>query len=154
MTAPSDSPTSQQPAGIEVAPGIRVSEDNIRLQYARSSGPGGQNVNKVNTKTELWVPITALVGLRETAIARLKTLAGHRLTQSNEIHIAADNHRTQEANRIEAFDRLRELLIQAMHEPKRRRKTKPSRASKQRRIDSKKRRAKIKSGRRSSGNSD
>jgi ribosome-associated protein len=151
MTAPPDEPNSQQPRGIEVAPGIRVTDDNIRLQYARSSGPGGQNVNKVNTKTELWIPISALVGLKDSARDRLIKLAGHRLTQSGEIHIAADNHRTQEANRAEAFDRLRELLLQALHEPKRRRKTKPSKGSKQRRIDSKKRRGEIKSNRRYGG---
>src|SRR5258708_4658744 len=109
---------SSSPAGIELAPGVRVDESQLRLQYARSSGPGGQNVNKVNTKTELWVPITAMIGLTETAKTRLATLAGYRLTQSGEIHIAADNHRTQEANRTEAFDRLRELIVQAQHEPK------------------------------------
>ncbi len=136
------------PPGIELAPGIRVGVDDVRLQYARSSGPGGQNVNKVNTKTELWIPVNAIVGLKDGARVRLTQLAGHRLTQAGELHIAADNHRTQEANRAEAFDRLRELLLQAMHEPKRRRKTKPSRAAKQRRIDSKKRRSTVKSNRR------
>jgi ribosome-associated protein len=138
-------------AGVEVATGIRVANEHLRLQYARSSGPGGQNVNKVNTKTELWIPVSALMGLTDAAKVRLRQLAGHRLTQADEIHIAADNHRSQEANRAEAFDRLRELLLKAMHEPKRRRKTKISKAAKQRRIDSKKRRGTIKSNRRYDG---
>jgi ribosome-associated protein len=134
--------------GLELAPGVRVDEGQIRLQYARSSGPGGQNVNKVNTKTELWIPITAIVGLTEAAKTRLAQFAGYRLTQSGEIHIAADNHRTQEANRTEAFDRLRELIVKAQHEPKRRRKVKISKAAKRRRVDAKKRRGAIKSNRR------
>ncbi len=139
-----------QPAasGIELAPGVTIDENRVRLQYARSSGPGGQNVNKVNTKTEVWIPVNALTGLTENAVARLTKLAGHRLTLSNEIHIAADNHRTQEANRAEVFERARELLIRAMHEPKRRKKTKPSKGAKRRRLDEKKRRGAVKSNRR------
>jgi ribosome-associated protein len=144
-----DVPSSS--SGIELAPGVRVDPSQLRLQYARSSGPGGQNVNKVNTKTELWVPITALIGLTERAQARLAKLAGFRLTQSGEVHIAADNQRTQEANRNEAFDRLRELIVQAQHEPRRRRKIKISKAAKRRRVDAKKRRGEIKSNRRYSG---
>jgi ribosome-associated protein len=140
--------------GIELAPGVTIDESRIRLQYARSSGPGGQNVNKVNTKTELWIALNALLGLTDSALARLTKLAGHRLTLAGEIHIAADNHRTQEANRAEAFDRLRELIIQAMHEPKRRKKTKPSKGAKRRRLDAKKRRGAVKSNRRYSGGSD
>jgi ribosome-associated protein len=137
--------------GMELAPGVSVDPNQIRLQYARSSGPGGQNVNKVNTKTELWVAIHSMVGITEAAKARLAILAGYRLTQGGEIHIAADNHRTQEANRNEAFDRLRELIVQAMHEPRRRRKTKISKGAKRRRLDAKKRRGEIKSNRRYSG---
>jgi ribosome-associated protein len=139
------------PAGLELAPGVRIDPGAVRLQYGRSSGPGGQNVNKVNTKTELWVPITGLIGMTETARGRLATLAGFRLTQAGEIHIAADNHRTQEANRTEAFDRLRELIVQAMHVPKARRKTKISKGAKRRRLDAKKRRGEVKSNRRYSG---
>jgi ribosome-associated protein len=135
------------PGGLELAPGVRIDESRVRLQYARSSGPGGQNVNKVNTKTDLWIPIDALAGMSETAKSRLIRLAGHRLTQAGEIHIAADNHRTQEANRGEAFDRLRELIIQALHQPKSRRKVKISKAAKRRRVDAKKRRGATKSNR-------
>jgi ribosome-associated protein len=136
------------PGGLELAPGVRVDPGRLRLQYARSSGPGGQNVNKVNTKTELWVPIDALIGMTEAARGRLARLAGFRLTQAGEIHIAADNHRTQEANRAEAFERLRELIVAAVHVPKARRKTKPSKGAKRRRLDAKKRRGAVKSNRR------
>jgi len=141
-------PSSTTPGGIELAPGVRIADSNLRLQYARGGGPGGQNVNKLNTKAELWVPITAMIGLTERARERLVSLAGHRLTQAGEIHIASDTRRTQEANRAEVFERLRELMIQAKHEPKRRRKTKPSRAAKQRWLDAKKRRGDVKSKRR------
>ena len=137
--------------GLELAPGVRIDPGRLRLQYARSGGPGGQNVNKVNSKTELWVPIAALLGINEPARARLAKLAGFRLTIAGEIHIAAENHRTQESNRAEAFDRLRDLIVQAMHTPKARRKTKPSKGAKRRRLESKKRRGEVKSNRRYTG---
>jgi ribosome-associated protein len=144
----SPDPNAYTPGGIEIAPGVRLPEDSLRLQYSRGSGPGGQNVNKVNMRAELWAPISAMVGLTDRARERLAALAGHRLTAAGEIHIASDTRRTQEANRGEVFQRLRDLIIQARHEPKRRRKTKPSRAAKQRRLDSKKRRGDIKAKRR------
>jgi len=134
--------------GIEIAPGVRVSENDLRIQSSRGSGPGGQNVNKVNTKVELWLPIAALTSLSERAKTRLATLAAFRLTQRGEIHIASDTMRTQEANRAEVFSRLRELIIQAQVEPKRRKKTKPSRGAKERRLQSKKKRGETKSQRR------
>ena len=114
--------------------GVRVPESALRFQYARSGGPGGQNVNKVNTKAELWVPVAALLagGLIRCATGRLRAMAGRRLTEAGEIHIASDTHRTQQANRQAVVDRLRELLVSAMHEPKVRRKTKPSRRQRRR----------------------
>jgi ribosome-associated protein len=135
-------------AGVELAPGVFVNESDLRFQYARSSGPGGQNVNKVNTKAELWVPVAAIRGLREDAVRRLVTLAGKRLTRENEIHIAADTARTQESNRDAVMQRLRELLVQAMHRPKRRKPTKPSAGAKRRRLQEKKQRSETKSRRR------
>ena len=120
--------------GIELAPGVRAPESGMRWNFARSSGPGGQNVNKVNTKAEVWVAVTSIVGLRERAVARLRELSGRRLTIGDEIHIASDSERSQEANRAEVLQRLRELLIEAMREPRKRRKTRPSKAARQRRL--------------------
>jgi ribosome-associated protein len=139
---------SSIPGGIELAPRVRVAEWMLRWQFARSSGPGGQNVNKVNTKAELWIALSALAPLSQRALARLQGLAGKRLTSRNEIHIASDTERTQEGNRAAALERLKELLVAAMHEPKARRKTKPSRGAKERRLKSKKHRSAIKSRRR------
>ncbi len=129
----------------ELGPGVRGS---IRLQYARGGGPGGQNVNKLNTKAELWVAISSLAGMDEAARHRLAKLAGRRLTAAGEIHLSSDTHRTQQMNRAAVFDRLREMIVAAQYVPKRRRKTRPSRASKQRRLDAKKLRGGIKAGRR------
>ena len=120
----------------------------LRWQFARSSGPGGQNVNKINSKAEIWVPIESITGLTGAAAERLRRLAGGKLTRSDEIHIASDSHRTQEANRAAVLERLRQLLVEARHEPKRRRKTRPTRASKERRLESKRHRSRIKAERR------
>ena len=138
-----------EPPGLEIIPGVRIAESAMRFQYARSGGPGGQNVNKLNTKAELWVPLAAITGMSDRAMARLRTMAGRRLTSAGEIHISAETERSQEGNRTAVLDRLRALLSAAVHEPKPRRKTKPSRASKQRRLESKRQRSQIKSGRRS-----
>jgi ribosome-associated protein len=150
--------SSQPPApvppptdGIDLAPGIKISESLIRFQYARSRGPGGQNVNKVNTKAEIWVPIAAIWGLTPRAAERLADIAGKRLTTDGNIHIASDSERSQEQNRLEVLERLRAMVRAAAHEPKRRRKTKPSKAARQRRLTSKRRRSEIKSGRRRGG---
>jgi len=139
---------------IDLGSRVRVPGSAVRLQYARSRGPGGQNVNKVNTKAELWVAVSAMVGLTERAVERLRQFAGKRLLASDELHIASDSHRTQEMNREAAFDRLRELITQAVHEPRPRRKTKPSKAAKRRRIEAKRHRGEIKAGRRSGGRDD
>ena len=132
----------------EILPGVRIPESAMRFQFARSGGPGGQNVNKLNTKAELWVPLAAIEGLSEAAAGRLRAMAGKRLTIAGEIHITSETERTQEGNRTAVIDRLKQLIQQAAHEPKRRRKTKPSRGAKERRIKSKKVRGEIKSQRR------
>ena len=134
-------------ASITLAPGVTVRESALRLQYSRSGGPGGQNVNKVNTRVQLWVPLAAIIGLSDNAVARLRTLAGSRLTIADDIHIAAETERTQERNRQAVLDRLRELILTAVKEPRRRRKTKPSRGAKERRLKGKRLRSEIKSRR-------
>ena len=143
--------TPSVPGGIELAPGVFAAETGVRLQYARGSGPGGQNVNKLNTKAELWVALDALNGLTPGARSRLAAAAGSRLTLAGEIHLASDEHRTQAANRAAVFERLRELIVTAKVEPKRRKKTKPSRAYHRRRVEGKRRRGEVKSNRRTAG---
>ena len=141
-------PNPAAPGGVEVAPGVHIAESSLRFQTARSGGPGGQNVNKLNTKVELWVPVGALQGLSAAAATRLRAAAGRRLTQADEIHLTSGASRSQETNRATVMQRLRELLIAATHEPKKRRKTKPSRAAKQRRLESKRKRGETKARRR------
>jgi ribosome-associated protein len=145
---PPPRPTLPPDGGLEVGPGVRVAESAVRFQFARSGGPGGQNVNKLNTKAELWVPVSALHGLTERALGRLRTMAGRKLTTNDDLHLTAETERSQESNRAAVLDRLRELIVQAKHEPKPRKKTKPSYGAKQRRLKSKKHRSEIKAGRR------
>jgi len=133
---------------IEVGPGVFLSASAMRFQFARSGGPGGQNVNKLNTKAELWVRPEELRGMHPEAVGRLRALAGKRLTKEGEIHIVAETARTQEGNRGAVMKKLRELIVAAQHRPKVRRKTKPGRAAKERRLEAKKRRGEIKAKRR------
>ena len=94
-----------EPSPSELAGGVHALPGALRYQFSRGGGPGGQNVNKLNTKAEIWVPISAIIGLTDRARDRLTALAGHRLTQAGEIHIASDTHRTQRANREAVFER-------------------------------------------------
>ena len=143
------SASPEQPGGTELARGVYAAPGAIRLQSARASGPGGQNVNKVNTRMELWLDLSQLTGLRESALARLQHMAGKRLTDAGLLHLSAGEHRSQEANRQALFDRLRTMIQQARIEPKVRRKTRPTKGSKQRRLEKKNRRSEVKSQRRS-----
>lgn len=136
------------PAGFELAPGLRVPFDAVQFKFVRASGPGGQNVNKVSSACELRVAMAALTPkLTPGAIERLTAALGSRLTQSGEILIMSDEHRTQERNREAVLERLRDLLVRARVEPKKRRKTKPSYGAKQRRLQGKKLRSEVKRGR-------
>ncbi len=143
-------PPTPLPAGqgVEIAPGLRVVESVLRFSFSRSSGPGGQNVNKVNTRAELRLCVEDLLppsgNLQKFAAVRLRKLAGRRLTQNDEIIIVCDEHRTQRRNRQECLVRLREILVEAQHRPRKRKKTKPSRGAVQRRLNEKKKRGEIK----------
>jgi ribosome-associated protein len=130
-----------------LAPGVSVEPGGLRIQFSRGSGPGGQNVNKVNTKAEIWIAVARIVGMSQSALYRLRALAGRRLTDGDELHLVSETHRSQEGNRREVFDRLRELIVEARKEPKRRRRTRPTAASRRRRLESKHHRAQIKSRR-------
>jgi len=135
---------------VEVAPGVRLAPAELVFAFSSSSGPGGQNVNKRATKAELRVRLDA-IPLSGRARDRLVLLAGKRLTDSGEIVLVADEHRSQGQNRGECLDRLRELLVEAMAVPRTRRKTRPSRGSVERRLADKERRSERKRSRGSSG---
>jgi ribosome-associated protein len=151
MTYPDDltSPDTGS-SRVELARGVFAPQTAVRFQYARSGGPGGQNVNKVNTKAEVWVRLDALIGLSTGALDRLRQFAGRRVTAAGELHLASETERGQEGNRLAVLDRLRELIERAKVEPKVRRKTKVSKAAKRRRLEEKKRRGGVKAMRRSS----
>ena len=138
-----------QADGIEIAPGVRIAEDVLRFSFSSSSGPGGQNVNKRATKAELRVSLTA-IPISARALERLTRLAARRLNDEGDVIITADEHRSQGQNRSECLERLRELLVAAMAEPKVRRKTRPSRGSVERRLADKSRQSERKRTRRTS----
>jgi ribosome-associated protein len=136
-------------SNVELAPGVHVPATALRIRFARSGGPGGQNVNKLNTKAELWVPLDEIVGMDEAARLRLRTAAGKRLTRDDVLHISAQTERTQERNRQAVLDRLRALIAQALIAPKPRKRTKPSKTAKRRRLEAKRHRGQVKASRRS-----
>jgi ribosome-associated protein len=121
-------------------------EEALEEKFLASTGPGGQNVNKVATAVQLRCDVFRL-GLAPAVYARLRQLAGSRMTGEGEIIITARTHRTQEANREEARARLVDLIARAHVAPRKRVKTKPSRAAKARRVDEKKGRGAVKQGR-------
>jgi ribosome-associated protein len=133
--------------GIELGPSVWTDREQLRFGFSRSSGPGGQNVNKVNTKTELRVRLAALHGLSERALTRLRDLAGRRLMADGDVLLTADTQRTQESNRRACLEKLRALIGQALVEPKVRKKSKPGKAAKKRRLESKKRQGEKKKAR-------
>ena len=133
---------------IQVTRTIALADDEIRLNFVRASGPGGQNVNKVSTAVELRFNAAGSPAFSDETRERLIKLAGRRLTREGEIVLFADRFRTQERNRQDAIDRLVELIRRAAHRPAIRKATKPTLASKKQRLDAKKQRGKIKAMRR------
>jgi ribosome-associated protein len=136
---------------IEITPNIVIGDDELEWKFIRASGPGGQNVNKVSSAVQLRFLLPFNTSLPVAVRNRLRAIAGQKLNDDGTILFSARSERSQEQNRREALDRLTALIQTAMVEPKIRKKTRPTKASKERRIDSKKRRSSTKQGRGSKG---
>jgi ribosome-associated protein len=132
---------------LEVSPEVIIPDRELELAFVRASGPGGQNVNKVSSAVQLRFALGGSACLSEPVKSRLRRLAGRRLTEDDAILIIARNHRTQDQNRREALERLADLITRALIVPKTRKATKPTRASKERRLEGKSQRQRTKLGR-------
>jgi ribosome-associated protein len=129
---------------LQVTPALAIDDTELQERFVRASGPGGQNVNKVATAVELRFDATQSPSIAGPVLARLRTLAGSRMTDEGVIVIDARSFRTQARNREDARLRLADLIRRALVPPKRRRKTKATAASKQRRLETKRRRSETK----------
>ena len=125
---------------IVVTDSVRVPASALTMRAVRASGPGGQNVNKVASKVDLRVDLDAIEGLAEAARARLRALAGHRLDAEGRLQVTSQSTRDQARNLEDAREKVRALVAAALREPKRRRPSRPTRAARERRIETKKRR--------------
>ncbi len=127
-----------------ITPHIALDESEIAISFLRASGPGGQNVNKVETAVQLRFDVRASPSLDDYVKSRLERLAGSRLTLDGVLVLTAQRFRSQERNRADALERLRALIVKAAERQKRRIATKPSRASQRRRVDKKVKRGETK----------
>jgi ribosome-associated protein len=132
---------------LPITPTLTIEDAELQERFVRASGPGGQNVNKVSTAVQLRFDAGRSPALTDEVRQRLRSLAGSRMTGEGVLVIDAREHRTQGQNREEARARLTDLIRRALVRPKRRRKTKPGAAAKERRLDTKKRRSETKAGR-------
>ena len=134
---------------IRITDTISLDENELEESFVRSSGPGGQNVNKLSTAVQLRFDVRRSPSLPNDVAIRLMRLAGKRMTKDGVLVLIAQNHRTQERNRAQALERLVAMIREAAVAPIPRRVTKPTKASKRERLESKKRRSGIKSMRQS-----
>ncbi|MCB9852101.1 MAG: aminoacyl-tRNA hydrolase [Phycisphaerales bacterium] len=136
---------------IEIQPGLSIDESELSFTFACSPGPGGQNVNKVATKAILRFDVAASRSLNDAQKSMIFRKLRSRINVDGTLRVVCWRHRTQVANRREATERFQALVAEAMHVPKRRRETKPSRGSIERRLGEKRRRSEIKRQRRGPG---
>ena len=122
---------------VQILRSLSVPDRDLAWSFVRGSGPGGQNVNKVATTAQLRFDLAGTGALDPAVKERLRALAGRRVSEDGALIIVARNHRTQEANRREALERLSDLVRRALVAPKARKATRPSRASKERRLQTK-----------------
>jgi len=134
---------------IQITPDLAIDESEIQQEFVRASGPGGQHVNRVATAVQLRFDVANSPSLPDDVRARLVQLAGKRVTKDGVLLVESQRFRTQEQNRQDALERLIELIRQATKKPTRRRKTRPTRASKERRLEKKRRQSEKKRLRRS-----
>ena len=132
---------------IEVAPGITLDERDLQESFVQATGPGGQNVNRVATAVQLRFNVLDAAGLPDDVRQRLLRLAGRQVTDDGVLIIQARRFRTQERNRQDARDRLVEMIRRALEPPKPRNATRPTRASREQRLTSKRHRGAVKLGR-------
>ena len=122
---------------LEVTPNVVIPDTDLSFAFVRASGPGGQNVNKVSSAVQLRFDMAGSTALSDAVKGRLRALAGRRVTDDGAILIIARNQRSQDHNRREALERLTELIQRALVVPKARKATKPTRASRERRLEGK-----------------
>jgi ribosome-associated protein len=136
---------------LEITPGLKIPDAELRLSFARSGGPGGQNVNKVSSKAVLHFDVLTTPSLPPDVRERFLKRYSSRVTNAGEIVIHSDEFRDQPKNIQACYDKLKAMVLTVLRPPKKRRATKPTRGSKVRRLKEKKARSEVKQGRRFRG---
>ena len=139
---------------LEIKPGMVIPARELQFAYSRSGGPGGQNVNKVETRVQLRFDLEASLVFNAGQKRRIAEAAGRRMTSEGQLLMSCDSYRERERNRAELLARFRRLVLSAIAPKKARKATKPTQGSKRRRLEGKKRRSAIKSSRRRPGADD